>query len=39
VITTVDAVNGFRELDTYIESNRQVAIADRLVITKSGLAA
>ena len=38
VITTVDAVNGFRELDTYIETNRQVAIADRLVITKSHLA-
>ncbi len=34
VITTVDAVNGLRQLDTYVESNRQAAIADRLVITK-----
>lgn len=38
VITTVDAVNGARQLDTYIESNRQAAIADRLVITKTDLA-
>lgn len=37
VITTVDAVNGFRSLDTYLESNRQVAIADRIVITKTDL--
>lgn len=39
VITTVDAVNGATQLDTYIESNRQAAIADRLVITKSDIAA
>jgi G3E family GTPase len=38
VITTVDAVNGLRQLDTYIESNRQAAVADRLVITKTDLA-
>jgi G3E family GTPase len=38
VIATVDAVNGARQLDTYIESNRQAAIADRLVITKADLA-
>jgi G3E family GTPase len=38
VITTVDAVNGGAELDTYIESNRQVAVADRLVVTKTDLA-
>ncbi|MBL0372546.1 GTP-binding protein [Rhizobium sp. KVB221] len=37
VITTVDAVNGARSLDTYLESNRQIAVADRLVITKSDL--
>jgi len=37
VITTVDAVNGLRQLDTYIESNRQAAIADRLVVTKTDL--
>jgi G3E family GTPase len=38
VITTVDAVNGIAQLDTYVESNRQAAIADRLVITKTDLA-
>ena len=38
VVTTVDAVNGLRQLDTYVESNRQAAIADRLVITKTDLA-
>ena len=37
VITTVDAVNGLGQLDTYVESNRQVAIADRMVITKADL--
>ncbi len=39
VITTVDAVNGLRQLDTYIESNRQAAIADRLIVTKTDLQA
>lgn len=38
VITTVDAVNGAAQLDTYLESNRQAAIADRLVITKTDIA-
>lgn len=38
VVTTVDAVNGLSQLDTYIESNRQAAIADCLVITKADLA-
>ncbi|QRI65582.1 GTP-binding protein [Shinella sp. PSBB067] len=37
VITTVDAVNGLSQLDTYVESNRQAAIADRIVITKADL--
>lgn len=37
VITTVDAVNGPSQLDTYVESNRQAAIADHLVITKTDL--
>ncbi|MGY5774728.1 CobW family GTP-binding protein [Rhizobium sp. LEGMi135b] len=37
VITTVDAVNGLRQLDTYIESNRQAAVADRLILTKTDL--
>lgn len=39
VITTVDAVNGASQLDVYVESNRQAAIADWLVITKSDLVA
>jgi G3E family GTPase len=38
VIATVDAVNGARQLDTYVESNRQAAIADRLVLTKTDIA-
>lgn len=38
VIATVDAVNGAAQLDTYLESNRQAAIADRLVITKTDIA-
>jgi G3E family GTPase len=38
VITTVDAVNGAQQLDTYVESNRQAAIADRLVLTKTDIA-
>ena len=37
VITTVDAVNGLSQLDTYVESNRQVAVADRIVVTKADL--
>jgi G3E family GTPase len=37
VVATVDAVNVAAELDRYIESTRQVAIADRLVITKTDL--
>ncbi len=37
VVTTVDAVNGLAQLDTYVESTRQAAIADRLVITKADL--
>ena len=38
VLTTVDAVNARSTLDTYPESARQVASADRLLITKSDLA-
>jgi len=37
VVTTVDAVNGLAQLDTYVESTRQAAIADRIVITKADL--
>src|ERR1700722_5757927 len=38
VITTVDAVNGLSQLDRYTETMRQVAVADRLVLTKTDLA-
>ncbi len=37
-IVTVDAVNGAAQLHTHIESVRQVAVADRLVVTKSDIA-
>lgn len=37
VITTVDAVNGLAQLNTYVESNRQAAIADCIVVTKADL--
>jgi len=39
VIATVDAVNGMRQLDEHPESVKQVAVADRLVLTKTDLAA
>jgi G3E family GTPase len=39
VITTVDAVNGMGQLDAQSESVKQVAVADRLVLTKTDLAA
>jgi G3E family GTPase len=39
VITTVDAVNGAQQLDTQPESVKQIAVADRLVLTKTDLAA
>ena len=38
VITTVDAVNGARTLDAQPESIKQIAAADRLVLTKTDLA-
>lgn len=38
VITAVDAVNGMATLDAHIEAVKQVAVADRIVITKSDLA-
>jgi G3E family GTPase len=38
VITTVDAVNGAQQLNTQPESVKQVAVADRLVLTKTDLA-
>jgi G3E family GTPase len=38
VIATVDAVNGRFQLETHVESTRQAAIADRLVLTKTDIA-
>jgi G3E family GTPase len=38
VVTTVDAVNGARQLDAYPESVKQAAAADRLVLTKTDMA-
>ncbi|MEQ8355855.1 MAG: GTP-binding protein [Kiloniellaceae bacterium] len=38
VITTVDGVNGGDTLDRHIESVKQAAVADRLLLTKSDLA-
>jgi G3E family GTPase len=38
VLTTVDAVNGSRTLDRHVESVRQAAVADTLILTKTDLA-
>ncbi|MEM8769152.1 MAG: GTP-binding protein, partial [Pseudomonadota bacterium] len=38
VITTVDAVNGLDTLDRQLESLKQAAVADRLLLTKTDLA-
>jgi G3E family GTPase len=38
VITTIDAVNGLSQIDRHAESVRQIAAADRLVLTKADLA-
>jgi G3E family GTPase len=37
VVTTVDAVNASRQLDAHAEARRQVALADRLLVTKTDL--
>jgi G3E family GTPase len=37
VITTVDAVNGMGQLDRQSESVKQIAVADRLILTKTDL--
>jgi G3E family GTPase len=39
IVTVVDAVNGMTTLDAQAESVKQVAVADRLVLSKSDLAA
>lgn len=38
VVTAVSAVSGLRQLGSFAEARRQVAAADRLIITKSDLA-
>jgi G3E family GTPase len=38
IVTTVDAVHGENQLDRHIESVKQAAVADRIVLTKSDLA-
>jgi G3E family GTPase len=38
IVATIDAVNGMRTLDRHEEARRQVAVADRLVITKTDIA-
>lgn len=38
VVTVVDAVNGAATLDKHLESVKQVAVADRLLLTKTDLA-
>jgi G3E family GTPase len=37
VITLVDAINGLSTLDTHMESVKQAAVADRIVLTKTDL--
>jgi len=37
VVTTVDAVNGMATLDAQVESVKQAAVADRIVVTKTDL--
>ncbi|HWP26032.1 MAG TPA: GTP-binding protein [Xanthobacteraceae bacterium] len=37
VVTVVDAVNGLATLDAHIESVKQAAVADRIVLTKTDL--
>ncbi|MBB4305230.1 G3E family GTPase [Rhodobium orientis] len=38
VVTTVDAVNGMATLDAHEEAVKQVAVADRIVLTKTDIA-
>jgi len=39
IVTTVDAVNAFGQLEDFDEAVKQIAVADNLLITKSDLAA
>jgi G3E family GTPase len=38
IVTTIDAEHGVAQLDAYFEPSKQIAIADRIVVTKSDLA-
>ena len=38
IVSTVDAVNGLAQLAAYPEAMKQVAVADRLILTKTDLA-
>jgi G3E family GTPase len=38
IVTTVDAVNGAKQLDEHEEAVKQAALADRLLLTKTDLA-
>ena len=38
VVTTVDAMNGARQIDEHAEAVKQAALADRLLLTKTDLA-
>ncbi|MET0747770.1 MAG: GTP-binding protein [Rhizobium sp.] len=38
MVTVVDAVNGLQTLDNHEEARKQVAVADRLIISKAGMA-
>jgi G3E family GTPase len=38
VVTTVDSVLGEAQLDSYFEAKKQVAVADRIILTKTDLA-
>jgi G3E family GTPase len=38
ILTTVDALNGMAQLETFAEASKQAAIADRLILTKTDIA-
>jgi G3E family GTPase len=38
ILTTVDAVNATLQLDTHAEAVKQIAVADRIILTKTDLA-
>ncbi len=39
IITTVDAVNGLKQLKRHVESVKQASVADRILLTKTDIAA